>query len=199
MYFIGAKSEKNTAAPTWVLVEKTLKNVKKHYHLNAVRRFPRDTPNTEIEDEIIRIYNSREFIVRKRVFSQDRRPAKTVRVHPAIVTETAAAESLRLKRIPAEGVCLCDEDPWRKEAYGPICLGNDYHVPRHEPMQTLLNVFGQNRLIIGDDVPLADALMSAMICLKNQEMPDSDELSEILSVLSLPIWFCETIRSIRRY
>ncbi len=213
MFLLGVRFEQGARAATWVILEKTLKNVKKHYQLRAMRQFPSNTPHTEVEDEIIRLYNNREFIVSKRVFSQDRRPAKTVRVHPTIVldftdTDTRQADRFRMRKIPTEGVCLCDEAHWRKEDYGPICMGNNYYVTRHLPMQTLLKVFGQKWLIMGNETPLAESLASAMIHLEEQGLTGTSniirtkseaESLEILTVMSLPVWFCETIRSIKRY
>ncbi len=197
MFYAGVKLGGNADFTTFVIVEKTLKNLKKHYVLKEIRQFSSDTDYREIENEIIKTYNDRKFIVNKRVFSQDRRPAKTVKAHPAIVvsftgTDTSQADSLRKRKIPAEGIAIYDGNKWRKEDYGPICLGNNYYVPEGELIRNLSSVFGQNRLIIEDETLLAENLITEINTLELKE-------NDIISALSMPIWFCENVRIIKRY
>jgi hypothetical protein len=192
-----------TANATLVIAEKRLKNVQKHYHLKAVKRFPSD--DAEIEKEIGNIFNDRKFIVKKRVFSQNRRPAKNVRANPVIVMEfkqedKQRIDKLREKRIPVEGISQCNETEWRKEDYGPIALGNNYYIPDGDCLKNLLTVFQQGRLIIDtDDVSTAKGLTDELNTVLNPDELLNTHHSDIFSALSLPVWFCETIRIIRRY
>ncbi|QTA93716.1 hypothetical protein [Desulfonema magnum] len=197
MFYAGVKFGENADFTSVVIVEKTLKNLKKYYILREIKQFSSDTDYREIENEIIKIYNDRKFIVSKRVFSQDKRPAKTIKAHPAIVvsftgTDTRQADSLRKRKIPAEAIAICDGDSWRKEDYGPICLGNNYYVPQGDLIRNLSAVFGQHRLVIETEIPFAENLIKEL---------NGSELKEesLISALSMPIWFCENIRVIKRY
>jgi len=207
MFFLGVNFGENTDFITFVIIKKTLKNVKKHYHLSMVKQFPSGTVYSEIENEIIRIYNAREFIVNKRVFSQDRRPAKNVRAYPAIVADftdadTSRIDSLRKKKIPVEGISVYNGDTWQKEDYGPICMGNDYYLPEGELKRNLSTVFNQNRLSIDDEISSADLIRK----LTHLEMKEEDtegrlkkSQEDVISALAMPVWFCENVRLIRRY
>ena len=212
MFFLGVNFGESAGSATYVVLKKTLKNIKKHYHLNAIKRFPSGIDYPEIENEIIKTYNDRKFIVNKRIFSQDRRPAKNVRVCPTIVAgftgmDTDQIDNLRKKKIPVEGISVYREERWQRENYGPICLGNNYYVPEGELIRNLSSVFKQNRLIIENEIPFSEYLINEIEVLEMEKPLKEDDISEgrlkenddVISALSMPLWFCETIRIIRRY
>ncbi|MDM8525296.1 hypothetical protein QUF80_18145 [Desulfococcaceae bacterium HSG8] len=204
MFFSGMVLGKNEDSATHVIIKKRLKNVKKQYHLEDIMRFPPGTGYSEIESHIIKTYNDRKFIINKRVFSQDRRPAKSVRMYPTVIagftgTDTTRIDALRKKKIPVEGIAVYDEKKWRKEEYGQICLGNNYYVPGGELLRNLVRVFQQGRLVIEDHIPFAELLSSELTHLSLTEKLSETKHTGIISALSLPVWFCENIRVIRRY
>lgn len=190
-----------------IVIEKILKNLKKHYVVQSLKQFPSDADSAEIENEIIAVYHKPDFTLSRRVFSQDRRPAKRVKIPPLIVTaftgtDTGRPDRLRKRKIPAEGISLCKENIWRKEDYGPICLGNNYYVPEHEPLLMLRAVWQEHRLIIGENVPGAENLVREIGDICTDSMPHSDSSrsrKNFIPALSLPVWFSEKIRVIRRY
>ncbi len=204
MFLAGISQGEATA---FVIIEKSLKNLKKHYVMKSVRVFPSDTDIADIENEFEAIYNDRNLTVSRRVFSQDRRPAKRVKIPPLIVmaftgTDTSRVVRLRKRKIPAEGISLCKEDTWRKEDYGPICLGNNYYVPEHEPLRIMTAVLQEGRLIIEGNIPDAENLIREITRSHSGPLPccaESRSRENIISALSLPVWFSENVRTIRRY
>jgi len=199
--FLAGISDGEAAA--LVIIEKSLKNLQKHYLIKSVRVFPSDTDCADIENEIAALYNDPNLTVTRRVFSQDRRPAKRVKIPPLIViaftgTDTSRLVRLRKRKIPAEGISLCKEETWRKEDYGPICLGNNYYVPEYEPMRIMTAVLEQHRLIIEENMPDAENLIREIS--RDHTLTHGDEnRRNIISALSLPLWFSENVRVIKRY
>lgn len=114
MFLAGISQGEATAI---VIIEKSLKNLQKHYLVKSVRIFPSDTDSAGIENEIAALYHDRNLTVNRRVFSQDRRPAKQVKIPPLIVTaftgtDTSRTDRLRKRKIPRKGF-LC-----AKQRYG---------------------------------------------------------------------------------
>jgi hypothetical protein len=239
MFYLGVFFGENI---TFAVIEKTLKNLENNYCLKAVSQFSSDTDSSEIEDKIISIYNDRKLMKPRRVFSQNRRPSKTVITPPVIVanftgTDTARIDALRKRKIPAEGISLYHGGQWKKEDYASICLGNNYYVPEHDLIRTLTTVRESKRLMIAEEIPDAEDLIREINKLgtetgnkKNRNSPFEggqvgclytgiggmfpadtplrppqggicDFLTEetVISALSLPIWFCENVRIIKRY
>ncbi|MCP4106713.1 MAG: hypothetical protein GY749_14445 [Desulfobacteraceae bacterium] len=112
---------------------------------------------------------------------------------------TDFADRLRKNNIPAQGISVYEGDKWKKEDYDRICLGHNYFVPQNDLTGILLKVFRENRLITEDETLSAEDLGMKIARLETKEDMSENEYDDIISVLSITTWFCETIRLIRRY
>ncbi len=213
MFYLGIYCGENIDQTTIIILKQLLKNVKKHYQVKTIKRFPIGTIFFEIEKQIVKFYNDQQLIVKKRIFSQDRRPAKNVKAHPKIVIdftniEAGQIDGLRKRKISVEGISIKNsENGWRKENQ-EIGLGNNYYVSRHDLMVNLLNVFEQKRLIIDKEAPFADNLIEELknckieLNTKNKKFSKvqrEKEYNDIIMALAAPVWFRETIRYSRTY
>ena len=200
MFLVGVHFNGRASAATLALMDQKLKHLKKHYRLQAIRRFPQGTPSPDIETEIAGIYSGRRFSARKRLFSQDLRPSKIVRSHPKIIMKVAdvdasPVDALRQRKIPVESISIQKNDGWRKEDFGRG-LGDNYHVSIHNLRDALSDVIAENRLIIEDGADLPGETAGAVEKILAGFFSEHDEIT---SALALPIWFRETVRYTRSY
>ncbi|QTA79921.1 Uncharacterized protein dnl_22030 [Desulfonema limicola] len=204
MFYIGAFFSENYDQAILSIIRQTLKNVKKHYHLINLQYFKPGTDYFEIEKQLISLFNNKELAAKKRVFSQDRRPARNIKVMPGIVMnfwnrDTSKIDRLRGQNIPAEGISMLDawikDNQWEKEEYSTICLGHNYYTGKSDLLKALQKVIEQKRITIDNhlDTPgIYDLLY-------NQNQIKMKKDLDIIYAVSLPIWFKETIRIIKRY
>ena len=203
MFLLSVISEKTTGITTFVIIKKTQKKVKKHYHLVAVKRVPNDLDG--IVKKIIMFYNDKEYITNKRIFNQNGRPARTVKAHPKILIELAGTgtdwvSELRLKKIPVEGFLINTSGDQKKKS--TIGLGDDYYVPFHDLAECLLSLFYQNRLKFDNEMIYGEKIVEV---LKNINMDNASaylsksEYKDIIRAISISVWFREKIRYSRRY
>ncbi len=211
MFYLGIYFDETVDSAPLVILRKKFINVKKHYYIDEIRAcfLPADIEQTQCK--IDNICSDRKYIKTKRVFSQDKRPARIILAPPIIVAGSATKNGkinlLRKKRIPIEGVFIQDGNGWRKEEYHRICLGNNYFVPRAVLFNCLMNVYSQNRLIFEIDMAAADDLEKSLdacsdgVFNKNHSSirTPPDDLKAMLFSLAIPIWFCENVREIKRY
>ncbi len=124
----GVDIDKNRNA-TCVIIERTFKHARKHYCLKSADSLFNGDLETGIETQLEKLHGDRHLTVTKRVFSQDRRPARHVRVPPTLIvrffSDIRCIDALRKKGIPAEGISIREGMNWHKENYGQICLGNN--------------------------------------------------------------------------
>lgn len=214
MYFVGIHSGEGVNPGAAVFLELSMKSVKKQYHVREVRHW-NDTDDSEIEKEIAAIHADSRYTVLRRVFSQDRRPPRNVPTPPTLVmhfsgNDTAQIDRLRERNIPVEGVAIRDGGKWEKEEYKTICLGNNYRVAGADVRASIAKTVGENRLRIDGNVCRAAELEGMISRIDDPSLfgdpSDSSDGSALnpdqrntLIALSLPIWFRETIRRIRRY
>jgi len=115
-------------------------------------------------------------------------------------TDAGRLVRLRKRKIPAEGISLCKEETWRKEDYGPICLGNNYYVPEYEPMRVMKAVLMEHRLIIEENIPDSKNPIREISRDHSGSLTHGDgSRGNLISALSLPVWFSENVRVIKRY
>jgi len=201
MFYIGSWFDENYEQAIISVIRQSLKNVKKHYHLIDLKHYKSGTDYSDIENELISLFNNRYFVTKKRVFSQDRRPAKSVKTPPLIFMnfwnrDTSKIDRLREKDIPIEGIGLRNTEGWEKEEYRTICLGHNYYVEKSDLLKALQQVTEQKRIIIEEDIQnMTDRceLFYNLDEIKMNKDPD------VFFSISLSIWFKETIREIKRY
>lgn len=214
MYLVGIYADPVVRPSVAVFLEFSMKTLKKRYHVREIRQWA-NNENVEIDSDIASIHADDRYTVMRRVFSQDRRPARNVPTPPTLVmhfrkTDSARIDRLRERNIPVEGFAIRSEGEWEKEDYRTICLGNNYFVPGADVQAAVSKVVCENRL--GIDRDLSPAALIAKFVNRidriplfgmNPASPGGPDLNSeqrnILIALSLPIWFRETVRQIRRY
>ncbi len=210
MFLIGLNWNAGTGGAHIAILEKRLKNLKRHYRLVETARWPADASEATILDALIRRCNDPCWTVRRTVFSQDRRPTKNVRTPPLIAarfrkTDTGRIDALRARKLPVEGIAVTEGSAWRREDYTPLRLGNNYFVPGSDLQTCLSEVCSRERLTVAPSCPMADPLAAVpprfdpffSFCPSNP--PETGSNNEMWIAVALPIWFSETIRNIRRY
>jgi hypothetical protein len=209
LFFMGISPDKTERNTVVVVIKRYLKNIKKHYEPFKIMVIPVPLKDPALGHEITRLYQDREFILNKKIFSQDRRPTKTVRAHPKLILNRKPYENeverLRTSGIPVEGVLpMRGNQPWIKHSHAKA-LGDDYDVPLRDLFKTLVEVHEQKRLVLNGDVRVVlnqiEMLKTAFT--KEKENPgnfsEGFEPSGVLTALSLPLWFNETIPYQRAY
>ncbi len=220
MYLIGLNRNAETGAAHMAILEKGLKGLKRHYRLAETAHWPQDTPEATVEAALAGLYTDPRWTVRRKVFSQDRRPAKNVRTPPLIAARFDASEAgrsgcpetrrpdtrfidaLRARNLPLEGVAVTREAAWRREDFGELRRGNNYFVPGPDLETVLRTVFSEGRLTLDPSLPMADRLAPGPPETFQPPIPNpAGELSEgdLWLAVSLPIWFSETVRKVARY
>ncbi|MFP4347278.1 MAG: hypothetical protein ACOC3W_05730 [Thermodesulfobacteriota bacterium] len=214
MFFVGIYADPDVTPSVAVFLEFSMKTLKKRYQVREIRRWSNEE-GVEIDSEIAAIHADDRYTVMRRVFSQDRRPARNVPTPPTLVMhfsgrDTAPIDRLRLRNIPVEGVAIREKGKWEKEDYNTICLGHNYFVPGPCISAAVAKVVREKRLLIGEDLSQA-ALWKDMVkriepvfmVAEDAGSPGRSVLNteqrHMLIALSLPIWFRETIQQIRRY
>lgn len=206
MYYWGIQiGQKRTA---FALIKKFQKNVKKHYRLKKIEEVQGQIQKDELVEKISHMYHSRQHVIRKRLFSQDRRPSKTALVHPGIIIgyhEEKGPDivmALRRKKIITESIVI--EKNGRAHREGQGRTGRDYHVPGQVLKDMIVKVAEQGRFIITPGIPIADNaihdLPQQQFTSWGKEKASTGRVSDdIMFAVSIPVWFRETIRYSRAY
>ena len=193
-------------------ISKTLRRVRKHYRVDDVVRLDPGSAMGDLAAEIARRYRDPGHIVSKRIFSQDRRPAKTVQVHPTVVIAVAGRdrrliESLRRQDVAVEAVALEPVPGFRKVSPGKA-LGNDFFVGRLQVAKAVGSAYAQGRLTVAEGLPFADRILRELARYRTGDRDGTlggggnrpaGAAADILTATSLPVWFSETIRYRRAY
>ncbi|MBU4317853.1 MAG: hypothetical protein KKF30_11340 [Proteobacteria bacterium] len=209
IFFMGISPEMTERNTVVVVVKRYLKNIKKHYEPVKIIPIPLSMADPSLGHEIARLYQDNQFILNKKIFSQDRRPTKMVRAHPKLILNRnrggSSVKSLRASGIPVDGILPVEgNDPWIKHPHGKA-LGDDYDVPLKDLFETLMEVHEQKRLVLTGDframVIQIEKLKETFT--KNKENPEifpkDFEASDVLTALALPLWFNEKIPYQRAY
>lgn len=210
MFFRGVfLGDQNTVV---VCIKKFQKNVKKHYFLLDIQTQAVPFQNQNLVDDISAFYNNPEYIIKKRIYSQDGRPTKTVSANPGVVIGFYGdkgcwlADQLRSKNVRVEIVSVSqDRETLKSEEYNRG-LGRNFYLQQAELFQKLSVVMVQNRLIV-DPEKLSEndnlQLISTLLAKSNHQIEDISENiginMDMRIALSLPIWFRETVRYTRAY
>lgn len=208
MFLVGIGPADNDDATVAFIFKKRLKNVRHHYHLIDIINIPFPIGADEIKAHIIRLHGGKNYITLKKIFSQDGRPPKMIRVHPRLIVNCTTAgqdviNGLREDGIPVEGFFIQTIHGWKKETLGKA-LGDNYRVCISDLMNTLLDVYQQKRLDFADHLKKQNVLLKRLdgLCkskLDGKEIIDMVAFNEAAVTLSLPVWFREKIRYKRPY
>ncbi|WP_041280465.1 hypothetical protein [Desulfosudis oleivorans] len=204
MFFIGTHIDPSTQTAVFAVIRKTLKNVRNHYQVVDVWQ----APAGHAPRILAAMYRRPDLVVKKRVFSQDRRPKKDVSAHPKIVVcgsdgACAVETELRSKGLPVESVLLCRGDAVSCDGATRAGAGADYHVPETLLWKTLSAVAQETRLGMEAAGAVSNPQMQALApILAGGENPCAN-LNEdsrcLLLAIAGAVWFRETIRYTQAY
>lgn len=205
MFFLGTHIDPSRETAMCAVIRKELKNIRNHYLLADLQQIPLNSLPQTLGD----MYRRPALIVKKRVFSQDRRPKKEVSAHPRIVlcgsdgiNDIAAA--LRSKGLPVESVLLTRADEVIVDEPSRAGAGTDYHVPEDRLWKILADVVEQGRVGVEKKEAHSNPLMQAVnpALAKRENLcnigADNDSRCPLLAVAA-PLWFRETIRYAQAY
>ncbi len=192
MFFLGVHVDRASAVAFSVIIEKRLKNVRHFYTVTAARQ----SPAAACEDEIAAFYHDPAFSVRKRIYSQDRRPKKDVSARPTIVVaagpeDRSMIDALRRTDVPVEAVWLTADRPAAPEPE-PLRagVGKDHSASQDMIYNTLGRVLELQRLATSMEGAAADSMLKGLDRLL-QSLP---ERSPLLLAAAAPVWFRENIK-----
>ena len=204
MFVIGIGSANTEGHSVIVVIERSLKQIKKQYRIQEIRNVPAGLDDPEMDMEVTGIYHDNSFVINKKIFSQDRRPTKTIRAHPKLIVslESGGADlvkRLRKSGIPVEGIWPGGSEEWKKQVHGRA-LGDDYFVSRNDLFNTTAIVFQQNRLHLSENQKsLQNELEKRLSFIEGDSQEMNPDISELLAVICLPVWFIEKVPYNRPY
>lgn len=203
MYFIGAYTQNDSPGAGLVIVQKSLKNVKHHFRLAAAWT----TAVEGLGNTMTGLYNDPAYIIKKRVFSQDRRPTKDVSAHPVLVmasrsNDTAVCKNLRNQHIPVESILITQSGEVHAEGPKRAGVGRDFRVPAAALADTLHRVLQQGRLTgLADNKETLptdlQAILSHAAAFSGASSPK--DWPPPLTAMAAIVWFRENNRYTRTY
>lgn len=207
MNYMGIFYNNEGRPSAFSVINKDLKQVKKNYTVLDIGIFSSTADFSEIDEKMVSIYNSREFITKKRVFSQDGKPPKNRHSPPKMIAGFMDQGKnpfthIRKKEIPVE--CLYIEDD-KKQASSPgkeLTLGSDYFIQLEDIYQSAIKILKQDRLSIESKSPLASKISQMKDRFDSKtglEPVFTGEDKHLFLAVFIPLWFTENIRRIVRY
>ena len=200
MYYIGIYYAISPQVPSaYAVMEKSLKNLRRHYRLIDLEAFPSPCDDTIIHEKIKALHQDRSLFMVKKVFSQDRKPTKKVPTHPSVVcgfdaSSPAPLAPLRKAGIPVD--CLVfDEAPAGAQNKKPdFTPGQATRTSIPAVLKTLTTVIRQKRLD-GEN----DARWDSLITINDDDPINNMTHRHLLMAMAIPIWLAENVRKIYRY
>ena len=187
MILIGTQVDHSRATAYFVILEKTLKSVRHYYDIRDARQ----SAAPDCRDMITALYSDKAHTIRKRIYSQDRRPKKDVSARPTLVMAAGRADlplidALRGMDVPVEALFLeAAECPPGPERAG---IGKNYAVTEKMIYETFARVQRQARLapLTGAGNPLLEDL--------NRMMAAPGQNGPLLLAAAAPVWFRENVK-----
>ncbi len=188
MILIGTHVNQASTTAFFVILEKKLKNVRHYYTVIAAHQGPAKT----FPEQIITYYNDKTYTIRKRIYSQDRRPKKDVSARPTVVMaagqkDLPLIDTLRTEDVPIEAVFL-EQNPGREPERAGI--GKNYAATEQMIYETLRGVHGQGRLAPFTDPAPGNPLFEQL----EQMLVTPDQKAPLLLAAAVPIWFRENVK-----
>lgn len=208
MFFLGVRVDHASATAFFVIMEKCLKNVRHYYTVKEACQ----THAAACRDEMAAFYNDTAYTIRKRIYSQDRRPKKDVSARPTLVIAAGQDDlplisSLRQADIPVEAVFLTGgSKACPLLTPGRAGTGKDHPASGQLIYETLSRVLEQQRLMFPDEASIRQnqllaelARMLETLRRESPGRPPDAPLSPLLAAAAVPIWFRENIRYTSAY
>jgi hypothetical protein len=202
MFVLGVFWAAPGAPSALVLLAQSFKNLRRHYQIETVVEALPEPGLEALAVRVAEIFEDRRYAHFKRVFSQDRRPTKHVKVMPRIVLApavdaTEAADYLRDRKLPVTCVVCRELAHWQKLDYHRIGLGHNYLVSPGALADCLAAVAAENRL----GHPAGAVESAAQVALLRAAVPHGSGWPPKGTALALAaaVWVAETLKSVKRY
>jgi hypothetical protein len=204
MILIGACRLPRRAEAAVVVAEAALSGGKKRYRLLEVDR-RLDTDPAVFVEEIYRRLKDGGLCRRKRLYSQDRRPNKTLTDRPKVVALEDGAgtvDSLRDRGVVVEAIRFAAVEKWERALVGKA-LGANYVVAPDDVLNTAETVYAEGRV----DPPERqkdgkDPLILIERLSGDLSSPGASRAGEVPAsalAAALLLWFRETVPYRRTY
>lgn len=210
MFYVGICIDENRPSQSAVVVEKVLRNAKKEYAVHDILSLAPSQRGGNVADAVEELYRSPDYIRKKKVFSQSKRPAKNTYNPPMILiheknTGAPVVDCLRERQVPVDAFFFHDLEGWKREDRKIIRQGGDLYL-NPDTMASLTGVITSKRLILASDEGLNQDLcgeISRYVAHANDPggLPHlfGQDSFVYLPPLFLILWHCETLRQIKRY
>jgi len=204
MILIGVCRQSKQAETALAVAEAALSGGRKRYSFLEIDDGQEADPEAFVQ-EIHRRLKDGGLWRRKRLFSQDRRPKKTVTDRPKVVTledGVGTVDGLRNRGVVVEAIRFSAEEKWGKELVGKA-LGANYIVAPDQILTAAAAVFEEGRI----DAPLGqgnkqgaasviDRISGKLAAANGAHI---DDLPAAALAVALVLWFRETVPYRRAY
>lgn len=210
MFFVGICIDGNHANHGAVVVEKVLRNAKKEYHVHDILSVPSHRRGGDPVASVQEMYQSSQYARKKKVFSQNKRPAKHTVNPPMVLIHEKTDGSpvicrLRDLQVPVEAFYFHDLDGWERKDQKIIRQGGNFYL-HPKTLNAVDVVFTSSRITVSSETVFQSDLLGEidryMASVQGPGThPDvfSHESYFFLPSLFLTLWHCETVRRIKRY
>lgn len=202
MYYIGIYYDISPQVPSaCAVMEKNLKNLRRHYRLIDLAAFPSPCDDTLIHEKIKALHQDRSFFMVKKVFSQDRKPTKKVPTHPSVVcgfkNETPSPlVPVRKAGIPVDCLVFNEDNARSRDKKPDFTPGQATHTSISAVVKTMSTVIRQNRLD-GESLDPWGELRDSLLTMNDGTIDPSHH--HLIMAMAIPVWLAENVRKIYRY
>ena len=196
MILVGVSFNDTLRGGTALVVDQRFRWARKFYRIVSRTDLLPSSPVSQSVATIARIWADPQLAESKRLFSQDRRPAKTVRMRPRIVTSGSVLGGLlREQNVPVERIEPATTAGWKKRSMAGG-LGNDYTVGTDMLKAVLEAVAAQQRIDRNSGALGFERLLHSAGSIIDERTHPNDSL---VMALALAVWFRETVPYARPY
>lgn len=200
MFYSGLYVNSEDKLASLVIIEKDLKTARKLYRVCHIKKLVFTEKSDSLIDTMRTISKNDTFIRKKKVFSQDGKPPKNTWTPPVFlmaekVNTGEEVKKIRKEHFSAEALIFEENKKWHKQEVLPLRCGSNYFVNPEDIIKTLKKACKGDRLLFNDNVRLASELKEDLQLFSTNEQASSD----LISALSIAVWFCERVRQIKRY
>lgn len=211
MFFLGAYIDTDADSAAVAIIRKTMRNIKNFYTVSGLFQ----ASGAQCANILTDLYRDSKYLVRKRVFSQDRRGKKDVDAHPKIVIACQGKEiplvvrQLRDAHIPADSLTVLPAGEAVPDSPEPDGIGRDFFASETTLVGTVAGLLDQARLLIDveDDAATRDGtardgdgigtLLTDVAV--NRKLPVAKTDQALFMAVAAPVWFRENVRYRQSY
>jgi hypothetical protein len=199
MILVGACWQATTEEGAVAVTEASLEKGWKRYRIHRLDEGMPAEPEAFIQ-KLVPLLEDGKLRRPKRLFSQDRRPIKTIMDAPKVVAYddgSRVAAALRARGTVVEAVRFVPGKKWAKELVGKA-LGANYAVDPAELAASVGEVIKEGRVEFAGSGEQGDlARFPGVLAFLSETRPE--RISAAVLAVALPLWFRETVPYRRAY